>query len=130
MCQGCYWGGGGGGKRGRRPLNKTLPKLPSILNQTFVTLAAVSRWWLFFGNQQRPRRKIDHFGAMTFFFWISTENLVKTRPTQKFWPLQKQILPPLELRSSCGIDMCVKKTCASPTRSLTARHSPALHQDN
>ena len=43
------------------------------------------------------------------FFWISTENLVKTRPTQKFWPLHKQILPPLELRSSCGIDMCVKK---------------------
>ena len=34
---------------------------------------------------------------------------MKTRPTQKFWPLQKQILPPLELRSSCGIDMCVKK---------------------
>ena len=59
---------------------------------------------------------------MTFFFWLSTENLVKTRPTQKFWPLQKQILPPLELRSSCGTDMCVKKNCASPTRSLTARH--------
>ena len=34
---------------------------------------------------------------------------MKTRPTQKFWPLQKQILPPLELRSSCGIDTCVKK---------------------
>ena len=34
---------------------------------------------------------------------------MKTRPTQKFWPLQKQILPPLELRSSCGIDMYVKK---------------------
>ena len=42
-------------------------------------------------------------------FFLSTEKLVKTRPTQKFWPLQKQILPPLELRSSCGIDMCVKK---------------------
>ena len=57
-----------------------------------------------------------------FFFWISTENLVKTRPTQKFWPLQKQILPPLELRSSCGTGMRVKKNCASPTKSLTARH--------
>ena len=63
----------------------------------------------FCGNQPRPRRKVDHFGAMTFFFWISTENLVKTRPTQKFWPLQKQILPPLDLCSRCGIDMCVKK---------------------
>ena len=34
---------------------------------------------------------------------------MKTRPTQKFWPLQKQILPPLDLCSRCGIDMCVKK---------------------
>ena len=96
--------------KGGAPQTKIPPKLPSMPTQTFLTLAAVSTWWLFFGNQQRPRRKVDQIGAMTFlFFWISTENLVKTRPTQKFWPLQKQILPPLEQRSSCGTDMCVKK---------------------
>ena len=50
------------------------------------------------------------------------ENLVKTRPAQKFWPLHKPILPPLEQRSRCGSDMCVKTNCASPTRSLTTRH--------
>ena len=102
---------GGGAKGGGVPQNKTLPpKLPSIPTQTFFTLAAVSKWLLVFcGNQPRPRRKVDHIGPMTFFFWISTENLVKTRPTQKFWPLQQQILPPLELCFSCGIDMCVKK---------------------
>ena len=42
---------------------------------------------------------------------------MKTRPTQKFWPLQKQILPPLELRSSCGINMCVKKLCLTNQKS-------------
>ena len=58
-------------------------------------------------EKSRPHWRDDFF----FFFWISTENLVKTRPTQKFWPHQKEILPPLELRSTCGcgIDMCVKK---------------------
>ena len=121
MCQSRYLEG----ERGRRPpkQNSPSPKLPSISTQTFVTPAAVSRWCLVcFGNQPRPRRKVDHIGAMNFLFWISTKNLEKTRPTQKFWLLQKQILPLLELRSSCGIDMCVKKNCASPTRSLTARH--------
>ena len=60
----------GGEKGGGAPQNKTPPpKLPSILTQTFATLAAVSKWLLFFcGNQPRPRRKVDHIGAMTFFF--------------------------------------------------------------
>ena len=66
----------------------------------------------FFGNQPRPWRKVDQIVAMTFF-WRSTENLVKTRPAQKFWSLHKQILPPLEQCSSCGTDMWVKTTCAS-----------------
>ena len=102
----------GGGQKGAAPSKtKLLPlKLPSIPTQTFATLAAVSKWLLFFflkptetSEKSRPYWRND------LFFWISTENLMKTRPTQKFWPLQKQILPPLELRSSCGIDMCVKK---------------------
>ena len=50
---------------------------------------------------------------------------MKTRPTQKFWPLQKQILPPLELRSSCGIDMCVKKTV--PHQPEASPHVTGLH---
>ena len=37
-----------------------------------------------------------------FFFWRSTDNLEKSRPTKKFWPPQKEILPPLEQSSSCG----------------------------
>ena len=54
-------GGGGGAKGGGAPLNKTPPpKLPSIPTQTFVTLAAVSRWWL--------------------FFWKPTETSEKSRP--------------------------------------------------
>ena len=91
-----------GGERGRRP-PKQPPQTASMPTQTFVTFAAVSRWWLFFLKQQRSRRKVDQIGAITFsFFGISTENLVKSRPTQQFWPLQKQILHPLEQRSSCG----------------------------
>ena len=111
-----------GAKGGSAPLNKTPPKLPSIPTQTFVTLAAVSRWWLFFLKPTETSEKSRPYWRDDLFFWISTENLVKTRPTQKFWPLQKQILPPLELRSSCGTGMRVKKKCASPTKSLTGRH--------
>ena len=69
MCQGRYKGGGG--QKGAAPPKTKLlsPKLPSMPTQTFVTLAAVLKWWLFFcGNQSRPRRKVDHIGAMTFFF--------------------------------------------------------------
>ena len=76
----------------------------------------------FFWKPAETSEKSRPYWHDDLFFWISTENLVKTRPTQKFWPLQKQILPPLELRSSCGSDMSVNKNCASPTRSLTARH--------
>ena len=47
-------------------------------------------------------KKVDQFGAMTFFFLRSTENLAKSRPAQKFCPPWKEILPPLEQRSSCG----------------------------
>ena len=63
----------------------------------------------FFQKPTETSKKSRPYWRDDLFFWISTENLVKTRPTQKFWPLQRQILPPLELRSSCGTDMCVKK---------------------
>ena len=41
---------GGGGQKGAAPPKTKLlpPKLPSIPTQTFVTLAAVSKWLLFF----------------------------------------------------------------------------------
>ena len=110
MCQGGYRGGGG--KRGRRPpLNKTPASQTALhIHPNFrYPCSSFKMVANFFGNQPRPRRKVDKIGAMTFFFWISTENLVKTRRTKKFWHLQKQVLPPLKLRSSSGIDMCVKK---------------------
>ena len=101
-----------GGQKGAAP-SKAKLSLPQTAQHTHPNFrypcSSFKMVAFFFWNQPRPRRKVDHIGAMTFFFWISTENLMKTRPTQKFWPLQKQILPPLELRSSCGIDMCVKK---------------------
>ena len=37
-----------------------------------------------------------------FFFLEINKNSGKSRPTQKFWPPQNEILPPLEQRSSCG----------------------------
>ena len=93
-----------GTKGGGTPLNKNFApiKLPSMPAQTSLSLAAVSRWWLFFENQQRTRRKVDQIHAITFFCFLrSTENLVKTRQTQKFWPLRNKFCP-LEQRSSCG----------------------------
>ena len=63
----------------------------------------------FFWKPTETSEKSRLYWRDDLFFWISTENLVKTRPTQKFWPLQKRILPPLELRSSCVSDMSVKK---------------------
>ena len=42
---------GGGGKRGRRP-----PKMPRMPTQAPLSLAAVSRWWLFF---LETNRKLD-----------------------------------------------------------------------
>ena len=119
VCQGRNFRGG---KRGQRPLNKNSPQTAQHAHPNFPYPCSSFKLVAFFGNQQRPWRKVDQIGAMTFFVWISTENLVKTRPIQKFWPLQKQIIPPLEQRSNCGTNMCIKKNCASPTRSLTALH--------
>ena len=53
--------------------------------QTALFLAAASRRWLLFSwDQQRTRRKVDQFGAMTFFFEISRELEVKqTRPIRR-----------------------------------------------
>ena len=42
--------------------------MPSMPTQTPLSLAAVSRWWLFFGNQQKTRKYVERFGEMTFFF--------------------------------------------------------------
>ena len=130
---------GGEAKGGGAPpkQNFSPPKLPSMPTQTLATLAAVSKWLLFFfwkptetSEKSRPYWRDD-----LFFFLISAENLVKTRPTQKFWPLQKQILPPLELRSSFGIDMCVKKIVphqpeASPHVTVLGSHQAKKNNKN
>ena len=125
-CQGRYkWGAKGGGA----PLNKAPPqkKTAQHIHPNFRYPCSSFKMVTFFWKPIEISEKSRPYWREDVFFWISTENLVKTRPTQKFWPLQKQILPPLELRSSCGIDMCVKKNCASPTRSFTARHCSSGH---
>ena len=63
-----------GAERGRRPPKQNFrplkcPACP-VPTQTPLSLAAVLRCWL--------------------FFLRSTENSEKSRPTQKFWPPQKQ----------------------------------------
>ena len=93
-------------------LNKNSPQTAQHAHPNFPYPCSSFKVVAFFGNQPRPWRKVDQIVAMTFF-WRSTENLVKTRPAQKFWSLHKQILPPLEQCSSCGTDMWVKTTCAS-----------------
>ena len=42
--------------------------MPSMPTQTPPSLAAVSRWWLFFGNQQKTRKLVEQFREMTFSF--------------------------------------------------------------
>ena len=61
------------GKRGRQPPKQKFlpPKQPSMSTQTSLTLAAVSRSEMVsfsIGDQQRTRRKVHQFGAMSFFF--------------------------------------------------------------
>ena len=65
----------------------------------------------FFGDQQKTRKKLDQFGAMTFFL---TENPAESRPAQKFWPPYKEILLPLEQRSSCGTGQMTKQNRKNP----------------
>ena len=117
----------GAGKRGRHPpkQNSPSPNCPAYPPKLSLPLRQFQVGVFFFGNQPRPQRKVDHIGAMTILFWISTKNWVKTRPTQKFWLFQKQFLPLLEQRSSCGIDMCVKKIV--PHRPKASPHVTAYN---
>ena len=72
-----------GGKGGGTPSNKILhpPKPASTSPQTGLSLAAVlKRWLLFSGDQQRTCRKVEQFGAMTFVWGRSAENLKLSRP--------------------------------------------------
>ena len=108
MCQGHYKGGG---KSGRRPpkQNSSPPNCPAYPPKLSLPLQQFQNGCFFLWKPTETSEKSRPYWRDDLFFFISTENLVKTRPTQKFWPLQKQIFPPFELRSSCGIDMCVKK---------------------
>ena len=86
----------GGGAKGAHPNCPACPpKLPFPLRQ-------FRDGGFFFEDQQTTRKKVDQIGARTFFLeGSSTENLVKTRPTQKFWPPETNFAP-LDQRSSCG----------------------------
>ena len=100
-----------GGGRGRSPpkQNSSPSNCPAYPPKLSLPLQQCQKRCFFFLKPTETSEKSRPYWRDDLFFWISTENLMKTRPTKKFWPLQKQILPPLELRSSCGIDMCVKK---------------------
>ena len=64
----------GGAKGGGASLNKTPPpKLPSIPTQTFVTLAAVSRWWLFFCKPTETSEKSRPYWRNDLFLDINRE---------------------------------------------------------
>ena len=67
-------------------LGRYIPHPPGFRHpwplQTAFFLEAVSRLWLLFSwDQQRTRRKVDQFGALTFFL-RSAENLKLSRPHQ------------------------------------------------
>ena len=113
---------GEGGKRGGDPLNKNPPQTAQHAHPNFPYPCGSFKMVAFFWKPTETSEKSRPTWCDDLFFLRSTENLVKTRPAQKFWPLHKPLLPPLEQRSSCGTDMCVKTNCASSTRSLTARH--------
>ena len=98
-----------GGKSGRRlPKQKfCLPKLLSMPTQTFLTLAAVSRWWLFFyWRSTESLEKIRPIWRDDLFFFEINKKLGenKTNPKVLATP-QKEIFPPLKQRSSCAT-MC------------------------
>ena len=78
---------------------------------------------LLIGDQQRTRRKVGQFGAMTFLFWKSKEISEKSRPTQKFWPPQNEIFSPLEQRSSSGTGTA-KPQFAAPLQPSTPGAEP------
>ena len=61
------------GQKGAAPLKQKFlpPNCPACLPKLPFALRQFQGDIFFFGNQQRTRRKVDQFGAMTFFFEIS-----------------------------------------------------------
>ena len=57
----------GGSKRGQLPLNKSFAPLKFPACPPFP-LRPLQESNFFFGDQQKTRRKVHQFGAMTFFF--------------------------------------------------------------
>ena len=71
--------------------------------QTAFFLAAVSRRWLLFSwDQQRTRRKVDQFGALTFFFEISRE--LEVKQTTPIWRDSLSFF--FFLRSTENLELC------------------------
>ena len=67
-----------GGAETKGGQGAALPKLLSMFPKTLLTLAAFSRWWLFFiGDLQRTRRKLDRVGAMTFFLFLEINRTLR-----------------------------------------------------
>ena len=71
MCQGRYLGGG---RRRRRPPKQNSPQnCPAYPLKLLLPLQQFQDGGFFFRNQPRLRKKVDHIGAMTFFFYINRE---------------------------------------------------------
>ena len=60
--------GGGEAKGGGAPLNNPQKNCPAYPPKLLLPLQQFQDGGFFFGNQPRPQRKVDHIGAMTFFF--------------------------------------------------------------
>ena len=65
-------------KEGAPPKQKSFPKMPSMPTQTFLALAAVSRWWLFFflkptetSEKSRPNWR-DDLSFFVFEYQLKT----------------------------------------------------------
>ena len=102
----------GGGKRGRRPPKQKFhpPKISSMPTQSPLLLLEsnfflesnrkpgnksnnLGRWPVLFFFEINRKLGVEKFRATTFFFRESTENLEKSKPTQKCWPPKMKFCP-------------------------------------
>ena len=90
---------------------------------------------LLIGNQQETRRKVDQFGAITFFLFLrSTENSEKSRPTQKilapsrmkFCPTQNSVLVAALTGVHCSRPLVKKFTVLNVVKSLKITFFPEI----
>ena len=104
---------GGGQEWAAPPKTKLLP--PQTAQHTHPNFrypcSSFKMVAFFCGNQPRPRRKVDHIGAMTFFFLYQQRTWWKLDQPKNFGPSRNKFFPPSNYVLVAALTCVWKKLC-------------------